>query len=243
MNIPHYVSDLIENLNTGIFFLDKDLNIFFSNQAFLSMVELERGEIERIRPHILDIFPELDEDALKERKEVLTDRGILKLLLDYKDTPFYGIGILNPHGLFGLIKSELSRVRRGLIEMAVVLITLETKEDEECKEERYRYLHFVKENLQSILRETDIVDEASFIKYGEGEILILLFMENKSFEGLRTVIDRIRSVADKEEGCIEGISISGTFATKGDTFSTLMERAAALLKEARPNGSIIDVEE
>ncbi len=242
MNIPHYVSDLIENLNIGIFFLDKNLEIFYANHAFLNMIELDRGELERVRPHILDIFPEIDEGVLDEKKELLTDRGILKLITGYEDLSFYGIGILNPHGLLGIIKSGLSMVRRGITEMAVVLIAIEIK-DKECKEEKYRYLQFVKENLQSILRETDIIDETSFIKYGEGEILILLFMKERTYEGLRAVIDRIRGVADKSEGCIKGISIAGTFATENDTFSTLMERISRLLKDARPQGSLIDVEE
>ncbi len=242
MNIPHYVSDLIESLNTGVFFLDKSLNIFYANQTFLGIIGLERGEIERARPYILDIFPEIEKELLHKQKEILTDRGILRLLLGYEDTPFYGIGILNPHGLVWIIKSELPKVRRGLIEMAVVLLAVET-EGEECEEEKYRYLHFIKENLHSILRDTDMISEVSFIKYIEGEIIILLFMKEKSFHGLRSVIERIKNVADREEGCIKGISIGGTFATKNDTFSTLMERVTRLLKEARPNGSIIDVED
>ncbi len=242
MNIPHYVSDLIENLNIGVFFLDKDMNIFFSNQAFLNMCELEREEVARIRPHIQDIFPEIDEDLFIKKGDILTDKGILKILAPYEDTPFYGIGILNPYGPYYAIKSELPRVRRGLIQMAVILITLET-EDKICEEEKYKYLNFLKENLRFILRDTDIVDQISFVKYGEGEILILLFMKEKSFDGLRTVVDRIKGVADKEEGCIKGISIGATFATQNDNINTLMDRVSKLLSEARPNGSIIDVEE
>lgn len=244
MSIPHYISDLIENLNTGVFFFDEKMDIFFANRAFIESIGVDRGEIERIRPHILDIFPEIDTDMLKSNENIFTDRGILRLLMGYKDEPFYGIGILNPQGLFQILKLELSKIKRGLLEMALVLIKLKKKKDSEnCKNKEYEYINFLKTNLSSILRESDIIEESNLIRYGEKSLMVFLFMKERSFKNLRIVVDRIQSLADRESECIEGITIVGTFAKENDTVPILLERINSLLKEAGPEGSLIDVEE
>ena len=233
---------ILEFIDEGVMVFGTDFVPVYMNKSFLNITGLKREHIERKEFNLTDIFPDIaDVNFEKTGQKIFpSNYGTLKVVIMKERA----ILILNKENIFMIIERELSKVRRNLFNMGVILVSVDMKnKKEECVKEKEEFLKKFKYGIGYMLRESDFVDKTSFHILDDEKILILVFTVNRKYEDLKIITDRIRSIEPTETQCIDSLSIGATFAFPNEDAYAFIDRVENILKDASPGRTIVVMEE